>query len=157
SAVEEANSLLGPDTKVQLAASWVQGKRRNTSGIATLYLLNSAGAPSLYMIVVPSDCQCVFLQPQRYSDWIEKHTTALPSMLDVSAKNMLVFMLLHEVGHIVNGDPGEFNERATARGTAITQKEREERADAFAVDVLTSAARRTSDMTAWLNAQKLEI
>jgi hypothetical protein len=153
-AVEEANSLMGPNTKLRLRTSWGPNDEGGKPEAATVYLLNSSGAPSLYMVVVPSDCKCIFVQPERYEAWIEQHSTALSSMLSVSAKHILAFMLLHEVAHVINGDPGEFNDHPS---TGLTQKEREERADALAVQVLTSAAQRTSDMPAWLSAQELQM
>ena len=155
-AVRLTNSLRGPDATVILRTSWNADKPNGGHQVATVYLVNAAGAPPLYMVVVPSDCGCVFIQPQRYAAWVEQHSTALSQMLEVSPENVLAFMLLHEVGHIANGDRGEFNEDANGNSSS-SSKEREERADAFAVDALAAAVKRTKDSSAWLNAENMEM
>lgn len=155
-AVTQANLLLGPDAKITLRTSWTPEKPGNGNPTATIYLVNATGAPPLYMVVVPSDCSCILVQPQRYTAWIEQHSASLSSMLPVESENVLAFMLLHEVGHILNGDHGEFTDQGGERNTSLT-KEREERADSFAVEQLLAAAKRTKDTGAWLTAMHVEM
>jgi hypothetical protein len=151
-----ANSLLGPDAKITLRTSWT-AENPGARQVATVYLVNTAGAPALYMVVVPSDCGCIFIQPQRYAAWVTQYSTTLSSMLPISSENVLVFMLLHEIGHIVNRDRGEFVEPAGENSSGLSTKEREERADSFAVLHLMAAAKRTKDTDAWLNAMHVEM
>jgi hypothetical protein len=155
--VKLANSLLGPEAKMALRTSWTEEKPGERHQVATVYLVNAAGAPPLYMVVVPSDCSCIFVQPQRYSAWVVQHSTALNSMLPVSPENVLAFMLLHEMGHISNGDRGEFVESRSENGSELSAKEREERADSFAVAQLMAAAKRAKDTDVWLNAMRVEM
>jgi hypothetical protein len=63
-------------------------------------------------------------------------------------------MLLHEAGHVAHGDPGEFDgsDSGALNTDATIEKQREENADAFAVEQLKGATSRMKDTTAWLNA-----
>jgi len=58
--------------------------------------------------VVPRGCICVFLNPAAFAAWIKPHMEG-PGRFELDASHVLIFMLLHEVGHITDGSPsGEF-------------------------------------------------
>jgi Zn-dependent protease with chaperone function len=78
--------------------------------------------------------------------WLQKHTGTGQALLNVDIHNVLAYMLLHELGHIVHGDLVEKGESsdtavpATGFNLDLTQqKDREISADRYAADAISSA------------------
>jgi hypothetical protein len=96
-----------------------------------------------------------------FAHWMKEHTEALPQQMKaVDPANVLAFMLLHEVGHIIHGDPGQFEDAETtaASNTVQTeQKERESKADRFAIEQVAAAADDRNSVDGWLAAMRMEL
>lgn len=86
----------------------------------------------------------MFVAPSVLHEWIRRNSTGAGRM-ELDASNFLVFVLLHEVGHLRKSTPG-----AVYHDGGMSQlntepsraKAAEEDADDFAADVLKRAARR---------------
>lgn len=150
-----ANSWISPDTGIRFAPSWKITDSQEGKGIVAIYAISDVHAPVTYMVAVPVGCRCVFVQPRAYEGWLQDHLSHTGLTLDVSEDRLLAFMLLHEAGHIVHGDPGQFDGSGTGplnTGTTL-EKTREQSADAFVVEQLKRAIGRTKDTDAWMSAQ----
>lgn len=154
SAIAIANSVAAKRLGWGLRGSW----QPSSSGMdenAVVYLIDAASLASAYSVMVPSACRCVFIQPAAFGKWMDEHTRAMPQMLDVGEALTLGFMLLHEMGHLAHGDPGEFE--AERNGTALNtdkteQKERESKADSFAVEQVRASIDDKKAFDGWMNA-----
>jgi hypothetical protein len=137
-AIESTNLLVGA-TGPRLAASWL-GDERGQSGpaAAPVYLVEAppggAGTPA----AVPRNCVCVFVNPGVFDAWVTAHSTG-SGRLDLDRRYVLVFMLLHEVGHLkkrsagvdfVNGEVSQLNIEPSFA------KRDEDEADEFAADLV---------------------
>jgi hypothetical protein len=149
-----SNTWIDPDKGIRFAPSWTKSDG-STKGVVPVYAISTFNAPVNYMIAVPAGCRCVFIQPRAYEDWLDKHLSQDGNRLEVDETRLLAFMLLHEAGHISNGDLGEFDGSGSGslNTDSTADKQREERADAFAVEQVKHALARTKDISAWLNAQ----
>jgi len=160
SSIEDAlaigNSWMDPAMRVRFVPSWLRQNGNSTDAIP-VYAISAINSPPTYMIAVPSGCRCVFIQPRAYEDWLDRHLSHGGMTLEVDKTRLLAFMLLHEAGHISHRDLGEFDgSGAGSLSTqASTEKQREQSADAFAVEQLKGALARTKDITPWLNAQRV--
>jgi hypothetical protein len=157
-AVEITNSWIDPEAGIRFAPSWRTLGPEESNDVVRVYSIDVLHAPVTYMVAVPTRCRCVFVQPRAYEKWLQTHLSHNGQTLEVSEERLLAFMLLHEAGHIVHGDPGEFDGSGSgALNTNITiEKEREQNADLFAVQQLKRAmlpAKGAKDMGPWLNAQ----
>jgi hypothetical protein len=129
-AITLANNVLGERTPFSLRGTWQKPAPAETRVIVTVYLIDGAAISSAYMVVVPTNCRCVFIQPAAFSAWMDDHTKRLPQMLEEDTTAVLAFMLLHEIDHIAHGDPGLFEEAhgdVALNLDATVQKERETR------------------------------
>jgi hypothetical protein len=125
----------------RLAPSWnLPGEAAGE--VIPVYLVEAKpGTPST-PAAVPRDCRCVFVSPAVLQEWVKHHSTGT-GRLDLDNGELLVFMLLHEVGHLKNGTPG-----AVFRNGELSQlnvepsraKAAEEDADNFAADILKKRA-----------------
>lgn len=154
-AADIANSWIDPQVGVHFDPSWKTPDSRQSKDVVLIYAISELRAPSTYMVAVPSHCRCVFVQPHAYENWLRDHMSRNGQRLEVSEERLLGFMLLHEAGHIMHGDPGEFDgSGGGSLNTSTTiEKQREQDADSFAVQQLKHAMERKTDVTAWLNAQ----
>lgn len=155
-AINSANAVLGARTRAKLRGSWQSAQENDI----IVYLIGSTAVPSVYSVMVPNACRCVFVQPTAFDHWMKDHTEALPQMKAVESGTVLAFMLLHEVGHIVHGDPGQFEDtgESVAPNTDITeQKKRESKADSFAVEQLVAALDDRKAIEGWLAAMRIEL
>jgi len=150
-----ADSWLSPDSGVHFTPSWKIGNSQGDKGNVAIYAIGELHAPRSYMVAVPVGCRCVFIQPRTFEAWLNDHLSHTGLTLEVSEDRLLAFMLLHEAGHIVHGDPGQFDGSGNGplnTGTTI-EKTREQSADAFAVQQLKQAILRTKGTDAWMSAQ----
>lgn len=91
-------------------------------------------------------CRCVIAQVGAMTRWLKLHAGQGQELLDVDIHDLLAYMLLHEVGHIVHGDSPERVEPGTRPNQkpgfnleATAQKGREVGADRYAAGVIAAA------------------
>lgn len=154
-AVDIANSWINPELGMRFAPSWQKQDLKQAKGVIPVYSIAELHAPATDIVAVPTHCHCVFVQPRAYEKWLENHISHTSQTLEVSEERLLAFMLLHEAGHLVHGDPGEFDASSTGslNTDATNEKQREQAADSFAVEQLKNAMQRKKDVAAWLSAQ----
>jgi hypothetical protein len=157
-AIEMANAMLATKSPVRLRGSW-QSRAGGESGTdVPVYLIDGNGISAVYVVIVPIRCLCIFVQPGAFRQWVKDHTERLRQMVSTDPAAILAFMLLHEVGHIEHGDPGQFEAEggAVAINTDPTvQKDRETAADRFAVDMVEAANANLSSVDGWLASIKV--
>jgi hypothetical protein len=161
-AIAAANLILGPSRTIELVGAWQEApngaaERRSVR----VQLLAPDQLPKRLFLVVPARCDCVFLQPHALTRWLDDRTTARPDqMLTVDRALLLAFMLLHEVGHVVDDHPGQFE--TTAAGGRVNfeaseQKVRETEADRFVIEQIKAAATPSGkNVSRWLAATRLQ-
>lgn len=140
-AISRANQLL-PAHVSRLVPSWLLWSL--TSGIP-VYLVEAPPTASAIPAAVPRGCLCVFVNPKIFSAWLREQSTG-SGRFELNGSNVLTFMLLHEVGHIVNKNPAaEFSNGALAQLNIEPSlaKANEEKADDFAANLIREAARKT--------------
>jgi hypothetical protein len=149
-----ANSWLDPALKVHFSPHWVSSTSSPGMNSVAIYSISEFHAPANYMVAVPVGCQCVFVEPHLYESWLKQHMSSSGLTLEVDEERLLAFMFLHEAGHIVNRDPGDFDEGSSGSLNLdpTAEKQREQRADAFAVEQLKGAISRTKQTEPWLDA-----
>jgi hypothetical protein len=159
-AIAAANAIMGTRTTLRLAGSWQPSADSHDQILVRVYLIDSGAAPSVYSVMVPDSCRCIFVQPTAFDAWMKDHAEALPQMLTISADAVLTFMLLHEVGHVVHGDPGQFEEVTGAAAINVdqtAQKDRESAADQFAVAHVAAALDDGKAIDGWLAATSVSL
>jgi hypothetical protein len=159
-AIISANDVLGGRVPIVLRGAWQKAEPNDSRQVVAVYLIDGSAITSAYMVMVPTDCRCVFVQPAAFKAWMDDHTRRLPQMLESDAGAVLTFMLLHEVGHILHGDPGQFDGKTgpAALNTDITdQKERESAADLFAVEQVNAALSNGKAIGGWSSALKISL
>jgi hypothetical protein len=159
-AVNAANAVIGQHHPYRFARSWQTTSVEQSGTTIRIYLPAPDGVSAVYNVMVPTNCQCVFVQSSAFHTWVERYSTALPQMLAVEPRDVLVLMLLHELGHIAHGDPGQFeteSERVTLNLDQTFQKMREENADRFAVEEVAAASRDMQAMQGWLRALSIQM
>jgi len=155
-----ANAILKLQVdSISLTVSW-EPKATDVKSTITVYLLDGSRVPSSYSVMVPNNCRCIFFQPEAFAAWLAAHSTADPQMLSIEPKDVLTFMFLHEIGHIVHGDPGQFeaqNQQSSYNTDKTTQKAREEAADEYAVNLVAVASRGKNSLDAWMAAMNVQL
>jgi hypothetical protein len=149
-----ANSWLDPALKIRFTPNWKGPDPPAGGDPVTIYSISEFHAPANCMVAVPVGCHCVFVEPHIYESWLRQHMSSSGTTLEVNEERLLAFMLLHEAGHIVDGDPGDFDEGGAGNLNLnpTVEKEREQKADAFAVEQLKGAISRTKEIGPWLDA-----
>ena len=135
-AVAVVNLLVG-DASLSLAPAWAQ-LQGNASTQLAVYVVEDRQGTVVTPAAVPNGCRCVFIFPAVLTEWVRRNSTGT-GRLDLDADQFLVFVLLHEVGHLKKGTPG-----AVFREGKLSQlnvepsraKAAEEDADDFAADLL---------------------
>ena len=96
----------------------------------------------------------MFVSPSILNHWVTRNSAG-PGRMDLDKGNFLVFVLLHEAGHLHNKTPaavfrdGEMSQLNIEPSRA---KAAEEKADDFAVEVLKRHAKQMEVNDAWLTA-----
>jgi hypothetical protein len=149
-----ANSWLDPALKTHFTPNWKGPDSLAGGDPVTIYSISEFRAPANYRVAVPVGCLCVFVEPHVFESWLRQHMSSSGITLEVNEERLLAFMLLHEAGHIVDGDPGDFDEGGVGNLnlSPTVKKEREQKADAFAVEQLKGAISRTKEIGPWLDA-----
>jgi len=149
-AIYEVNLLIS-DQGPRLTPSWKQSKRADD---VPVYLVEGHSKAINTPAAVPRGCWCVFVSPSVLKAWIE-HNSSGSGRLNLDAGRFLVFILMHEVGHINSNTPG-----AVFKDGEISQlnvepslaKVAEEEADDFAANILKSRAKQAKVNEASLTA-----
>lgn len=149
-AIYEVNLLIS-EQGLRLIPAWKQSKDANN---VPVYLVESHPKAVATPAAVPRGCRCIFVSPSVLKAWIE-HNSSGSGRLNLDAGRFLVFILMHEVGHIKSNTPG-----AVLKDGEISQlnvepslaKAAEEEADNFAADVLKSRAKQAKVNEASLTA-----
>ena len=95
------------------------------------------------MIFVPKECkQCIFLQSSVFHDWLKDHSDPKSVSLKLDDNMVLAFFLLHELGHIHQGEASEaIGTNGISYNISDThQKALERAADEYAASKIREAA-----------------
>jgi hypothetical protein len=132
-AIEVANTILaGGDANLFRRDLSPQAGPREVP-VSLLSSLNLSGSDVIW---VPPNCRCVYIQAPALRRWIDraKHADGYGDPFD--EKYVVAFMLLHEMGHILQGTSGEYlrsEDPASSLNVRSTDaKLAESAADAFA-------------------------
>jgi hypothetical protein len=143
SSIRIARLVMGSSASVKVAAGWQAGADASSvrvfaataDGFADDEIMRSDGA-----------CHCVVAQVGAVTRWLKLHTGQGEELLDMDTHDLLAYMLLHEIGHIVHGDspegvePGATqNHKAGFNFEATVQKNREVAADRYAAGLIAAA------------------
>jgi hypothetical protein len=133
------NSIVDPRERVPL----VEGRERSawTPESVPMHLI----AASTEMIFVPRGCRCVVMSVPAMQAWLVGASDAAKNDMAVDGVSILVFTLLHELGHIAHGDHADsafapYPTRAIDANLVPTaEKTREFAADAWAAERIKQA------------------
>lgn len=155
------NDILGQRSRFRLIGSWQPTPLKiDQSNIVRIYLVGSSPKGDDFNIMVPFDCNCIFVQPKIFDVRLSRYSNASRQMLKVDEQYALAFMLLHEVGHIEHGDPGKYEDKQKPHSynfDQTDQKEVESAADKFAAETLVAAANDKVNFTGWISSMNTQM
>ncbi len=130
-AIERANRLL-VDEPLRLRTAW--SAAAEDSAAVPVHAVLAPDSPQTTPAAVPRGCRCIFVDTAALVRWIGGHEAGAGRQ-SLDHQDLLAFMLLHEVGHILDGSYG-----ADFAHGGLTQlniepslaKAAEEKADAYA-------------------------
>ncbi len=161
-AIERTNLILHGRFPFRLLPGWTTTPPSDPHGIP-VWLIQSAGNPRSALMEVPrSSCRCIVIRIADMRAWLARHqTVAGQTGLGFDVANIMSFMLLHEVGHISAGHPGQLEAASDTEVVAPTsrltaQQCRELEADTFASTVLKRAIRSVGS-SGWIEANWVAI
>jgi hypothetical protein len=157
-AIGIANAILAASSSYKLREGWTPAdKDKPATNELAVYLIARTLPP--FVIQVPfKSCRCVFVQQPAFRKSLSAYSGKPKQMLRVEPSHMLAFMLLHEVGHVDNGDPGAFDGgSADLNVTETEQKERERVADGFAARALVAASNYTKSTSGFLDSMNVQL
>jgi hypothetical protein len=135
-AIGKANIIVDKDERLALVAGWEQSAW--TADSVPVHLI--VGGSSNEMIFVPKGCRCVVITVLVMQTWLAEASDPAKADLAVDGVSILVFMMLHELGHIACGDEGVVAFAPLPKNASDTnlvrndEKRREFAADAWAAD-----------------------
>lgn len=140
---------------MKLAPAWLAVP----TGAVPVYSVASPTLSALTPAAVPRGCQCVFISPTALNAWLKAHSTGT-ARFELDASRVLAFMLLHEAGHLKQGNPAaDFTNGAVSQLNVdpTRAKANEEEADEFAADLIRKAmtSRNSNSLTASLISMEL--
>ena len=148
-AVQLVNEVVGPASDSTLALHWQPAEL----GAVRVYWVGSRNlSPTRTdMMFVLEACRCIVVQPAVFLSWLSEYSGSSADsgleLMELSAPHILAVLLLHEVGHILEGHAGRAfgtdTEAYTLRRNA--HKNREMAADARAAAALREAASDSDD------------
>ncbi len=105
-AVLISNDILDPDLgiKLKFTADISAAKNQHLKIIP----ITLASQKDDYMIYVPEEGDKIVVHPKKLKKYLDFYCKEDQLQLGIEIKYICAVMLLHEVGHIVNGDPGSF-------------------------------------------------
>jgi hypothetical protein len=121
----------------------------------SVYLIRGIQLSDKEVSFVPNQDRCVFINApgvKYLSELFHSANSSPPTGADDETELALTLIVLHEVGHIVNGDAGSFVESEFPPWDEITgslgdAKNRELKADFFAVEQINKARQRSFPVT----------
>jgi hypothetical protein len=141
SAIQTADLVLGSSAPVRLARGWNQSQVRQSIRV---FAVMPQGLSKRDAMTSYQQCHCVVAQVGRVTEWLKEQTGTGSGLLTIDLRDVLAYMLLHEAGHIANGDMNNGNAFDNGSGGGkfnldlTTQKDRENAADRFAADAIAS-------------------
>jgi hypothetical protein len=156
-ALKTANAILALSSEFALTGRSDQAPAKTgTKSFLSVYSVKPTKPP--FVIQVPfRSCNCIFFQDEEFRKSLTGYSTRLKQMLEIEPSDMLSFMILHEVGHVANGDLGQFDKEGPDYNVTDTeQKQRERRADEFAVKAILKAKDDKKSL-AFLDAMSVEL
>ena len=156
-AINKANSVLRASGQRELVPSWIAPATHDAAAAIQVYLV--APSQDNFTIECPfRSCGCIFLQTKAFKEGLNRYSTKLPSMIEIDPEDMLGFMFLHEVGHIVHNDLGSFDKEGPDYNFDETsQKVKETAADRFAAEMIKSAGDQTHNTEAFLASFRMQL
>lgn len=157
-AIGIANAILAASSAYRLKAGWTPAdKDKPATNDLAVYLIAPTSPP--FVIQVPfKSCRCVFVQESAFRKSLSAYSGKPKQMLRIEPSHMLAFMLLHEIGHVDNGNPGAYDDAsADLNLTETEQKERERAADALAARALVAASKDTKSTSGFLDAMNVQL
>lgn len=156
SAIEKANLLL-VEGSIRLRAAWIVPADGPDRDAAPVYLVGAKDTSLSSPAFVPKGCACIFVNPALLSQWSTAHSKG-DGRWELDRRELLTYMLLHEVGHLAKGTSGgavEHGELTQFNVDPAVAKVNEEDADGFAADLLRGYFRRTPVTDASIEANKV--
>ena len=141
-AITSANLLIAPDIGRHFGLGW---KAHATNDIP-VYAVSSIALSAQELVTTYTQCGCVIVQMGALRQWLAQRASG-SAALDVDPNDFLIYMLLHEMGHVTAHGFDYESEPQQALGSAslnlirTRQKMAEIRADQFAADMLRQALR----------------
>jgi len=134
-AIGRASRLLA-GTGIALASSW--SASGSSPGAALVYLVEATDGAFDTPAAVPEGCRCIFVNAAVLDRWVA-HNSSGSSRWPLDKGNFLVFVLLHEAGHLHRGTAAAVMEQGQLSLFNLDPsraKAAEEDADDFAAEVL---------------------
>jgi len=144
----------------RLVPSWIDQGTSDVSGVL-VYLVDGKPGTIDSPAAVPKRCRCVFVAPTTLDAFVTRNSTGAGRMT-LDAGRVLTFMLLHEIGHLLNNTPGADFHNGQMFQLNIEDslaKDAESDADNFAADLLKRLALQsgTSALTIYANWITIEL
>ncbi len=138
-----ARLVLSPSVPITVVAGW--NALADTSEVR-VFAAAPDGLAGSEVMSSDGGCRCVITQVGAMTSWLQRQTGRGEERLDVDIRDLLAYMLLHEVGHIVHGDsPARVEPSATPNHKpgfnldVTAQKDREVAADRYAAEAISAA------------------
>jgi hypothetical protein len=157
-AIGAANAILSASASYKLREGWTPAaKNKPVTNELAVYLIAPTTPP--FVIQVPfKSCRCIFVQELAFRKGLSAYSSKPKQMLHIEPAHMLAFMLLHEVGHVDNDNPGAYDDGfADINVTETEQKERERAADGFAARALVAASKDTRSTSGFLDSMSVQL
>jgi len=106
------------------------------------------------MMFVLEECNCIIIQGSVFFDWLNQYSGKRGELelIDIGKKEILVYFLLHELGHIRNKHPGRaINKKSKHYNVIKTKsKKRETIADLFASNMILEGLSNAEKFDRWM-------
>lgn len=136
--VETANEVLGAGA-LQFRIGW--GPIRPAT--VPVYAVGDDGMGRLEIMTTYDECRCVVVQAGALAAWLAESHGKREALVTIEPDDVLAYMLLHEMGHIRNGDHGAWDAPASSAPVpnlaATRDKDAEVAADRFAAVAVKTA------------------
>ncbi|MER2266109.1 hypothetical protein [Methylobacterium oxalidis] len=141
SAIETAERVLAGRGGILLVPGW---SRSSSRAAVSVHAVRRDGLGRLELVATYEECRCIIVNAAALTGWTRAVTGSGGSLLTVEPRSLLAYMLLHEAGHVVEDErtrhqPSPATAPASLNRDLTVQKEREQRADAFAAAAIRAA------------------
>ena len=143
SSIRIARLVLGPSARLNVVAGWNAGTDASN---VRVFAAGPDGLADNEIMRSDKTCRCVIAQVGAMTNWLSVHAGQGAERLEVDIRDLLAYMLLHEVGHIAHGDSPQpvkpqaaSNHESGFNLDATAQKDRELAADRYAGEVIAAA------------------